>query len=110
MRFGSPPRKLYFYERLHDTKNVIDFETPWGYWSTEAKPIRNFPGYEPPREEMRRFIKTQKLEIQYLGYSREFKFAWLQSVAGFVFRIEVMCVCSCLVFLSPLLTGSRIDL
>ncbi|KAJ8483019.1 hypothetical protein ONZ51_g4981 [Trametes cubensis] len=90
MRFGSPPRKLYFYERLHDAKNVIDFETPWGYWSTEAKPIRNFPGYEPPREEMRRFIKTQKLEIQYLGYSREFKFAWLQSVAGFVFRIEVM--------------------
>ncbi|KAH9884953.1 hypothetical protein C8Q73DRAFT_660513 [Cubamyces lactineus] len=90
MRIGRPPRKLYFYERLHDAENVIDFETPWGYWSTEAKPIRNFPGYEATREEMRKFIKTQKLEIQYLGYSREFKFAWLQSVAGFVFRIEVM--------------------
>ncbi|KAI0328218.1 hypothetical protein GY45DRAFT_1372563 [Cubamyces sp. BRFM 1775] len=90
MRIGRPPRKLYFYERLHDARNIIDFETPWGYWSTEAKPIRKFPGYEPTAEEVREFIKTQKLEIQWLGYSREFKFAWLQSVAGFVFRIEVM--------------------
>ncbi|KAI0355515.1 hypothetical protein OH77DRAFT_332602 [Trametes cingulata] len=89
---GTPPSRLYFYERLHDPASVRDFDTPWGYWSTSAKPIRAFPEHDEDRAEHRKFVKRTKIEVQYIGFSPKLKFTWLQTLAGFVFRIEVMVV------------------
>ncbi|KAI8989913.1 hypothetical protein BD414DRAFT_536275 [Trametes punicea] len=87
----KPPAKLYFYERMHTPDNYYIFEAmPWGYWSTDAEPIRVFPDLDADWVQQRAFIKETKLEVQYLGVSRAFKFVWMQTVAGFVFRTEVM--------------------
>lgn len=90
---GKPPRRLYFYERTQTESGMQEFDAPWGYWSTSPKPISptEFPreGRARPAENMA-FIKKYKMEVEYCGHGRDFKFVWMQSVAGFVFRIEAM--------------------
>ncbi|OSC97904.1 hypothetical protein PYCCODRAFT_1461607 [Trametes coccinea BRFM310] len=90
-----PPQKLYFFRRVHDYKTISDFATPWGYWSTDPSPIRKFPGPNATREEVRAFTKETQNEIQFLGVSDTCKFVWMQSVAGFCFRTEVMIAVQC---------------
>ncbi|KAJ3017404.1 hypothetical protein NUW54_g595 [Trametes sanguinea] len=90
-----PPRKMYFYERMHDYKTISDFATPWGYWSTERMPISEFPGPNASREEVRAFTKRTQTEIQFLGVSDKCKFVWMQTVAGVCFRTEVMIAVHC---------------
>ncbi|KAI0364592.1 hypothetical protein BV20DRAFT_1057084 [Pilatotrama ljubarskyi] len=87
---GKPPRRLYFYERLHVPGSRWDYDTPWGYWSTSAKPIHVFPDQGGDDGEYRRFVKRTKIDVQYVGFSNKLKFTWLQTLAGFVFRTEVM--------------------
>ncbi len=72
---------------------MMDFDAPWGYWSTSPKPIRpkDFPWERRERpEDNRWFIKKYKMEVEYCGHGRDFKFVWTQTIAGFVFRIETM--------------------
>ncbi|EIW61135.1 uncharacterized protein TRAVEDRAFT_43962 [Trametes versicolor FP-101664 SS1] len=92
---GKPPRRLYFYERTQTESGMQEFDAPWGYWSTSPKPISptEFPreGRTRPAENTA-FIKKYKMEVEYCGHGRDFKFVWMQSVAGFVFRIEAMVV------------------
>ncbi|CDO77241.1 hypothetical protein BN946_scf184747.g54 [Trametes cinnabarina] len=90
-----PPSKMYFYERQHSYKTISDFSTPWGYWSMDPEPFPEFPGPNASREECRAFTRQTQTEIQYLGVSDKCKFVWMQSIAGFVFRTEVMIAVQC---------------
>ncbi|KAI0650948.1 hypothetical protein C8Q79DRAFT_1007159 [Trametes meyenii] len=91
---GRPPKRMYFYERLHDEQSDKDLDTPWGYWSASPTPINTFPRGSHHPEEHRAYRQRPEFEVTYLGFSDRSKFVWQQCVEGFVFRTEVIVVVS----------------
>ncbi|KAI0638702.1 hypothetical protein C8Q77DRAFT_1092347 [Trametes polyzona] len=91
---GKPPDELYFIERVQDQHSTDMTQMPWGYWSmTPTWPEKvgaasNDTEWE--EDEWLAFKQKQGLEVEYLAYSEQFKFAWAQNIGGHIFRTESM--------------------
>ncbi|KAH9854801.1 hypothetical protein C2E23DRAFT_39247 [Lenzites betulinus] len=88
---GKPPSQLYFYELIHTHETVKDFDTPWGYWWTSPEPIPEFPDQDASRSARLEFSRKYDMDLVYAGPNLR-KLGWHQTLAGFVFRIEVAVV------------------
>ncbi len=83
----KPPRRLYFYERVHDYPHAsLDpkINWPWGFWSTSPNDqcliTADFENTH---------TSAARQSIAFLGVSQDREFTWAQQLGDWMFYIEV---------------------
>ncbi|KAI0697302.1 hypothetical protein C8T65DRAFT_662322 [Cerioporus squamosus] len=86
----KPPRKLYFYERVHDYPHAsLDpkINWPWGFWSTNPNDQCEITTFDINAHTSA--AASSRHSITFLGVSQDREFTWAQQLGSWMFYIEV---------------------
>ena len=83
----KPPRRLYFYERVHDYPHAsLDSKInwPWGFWSTDPNDECDITEFHDAHLSL-----PARHSIAFLGVSQDREFTWVQQLGSWMFYIQV---------------------